>query len=60
MGGRVAGVIGVDTWSALGSTGRSLEETVPLSEMRADFVTGSARFVELMCDPAASSDAGKP
>lgn len=50
-----AGVIGIDTWSALGSTRRNddLEASILLPEMQADFVTGSARFVNLMCGPAA-------
>jgi pimeloyl-ACP methyl ester carboxylesterase len=55
MSTRVAGLIGVDTWSALASPGRNvdLESAIPLPEMRVDFISGSARFVELMCGPTA-------
>ena len=58
LGGRVAGVIGIDTWSALGSARRDvdLDTVIPLPEMREDFISGSARFVKLMCGPTAPAD----
>jgi pimeloyl-ACP methyl ester carboxylesterase len=58
LGRRVAGVIGVDTWSALGPANRNedIESSILLPEMRSDFVAGSASFVRLMCGPAAPSD----
>jgi pimeloyl-ACP methyl ester carboxylesterase len=58
LGRRVAGVIGIDTWSALGPKNRNedVESSILLPDMRSDFVTGSARFVRLMCGPAAPSE----
>jgi pimeloyl-ACP methyl ester carboxylesterase len=55
LGDRVVGVIGVDTWSALGADYRpeDVQSSVLLPEMRTDFRSGSARFVQLMCGPAA-------
>ena len=53
LGGRVAGVIGVDTWSSLGvrAPRADIEASVLLPDMRADFATGGARFVQLLCGP---------
>jgi pimeloyl-ACP methyl ester carboxylesterase len=58
LGDRVVGVIGVDTWSALGadSAPEDVQSSVLLPEMRSDFRSGSARFVQLMCGPAASPE----
>jgi pimeloyl-ACP methyl ester carboxylesterase len=51
--GRVRGLVGVDTWSALGArhTVEDIEASVLLPEMRAAFPAGTRRFVELMCGP---------
>ncbi len=53
LGGRVVGVIGIDTWSSLGvrASTEEIGASVLLPEMRADFVGGSRRFAELMCGP---------
>ena len=58
LGPRVAGVIGIDTWSALASARprQDLDAFVPLQEMRSDFQAGSAHFVKLMCGPAAAPE----
>jgi pimeloyl-ACP methyl ester carboxylesterase len=52
---RVVSVIGIDTWSSIGVRvdASDLGASILLPEMRADFVTASARFVELMCGPIA-------
>jgi pimeloyl-ACP methyl ester carboxylesterase len=57
LGHRVVGVIGIDTWSALGPKPRTedVQSSILLPDMRADFITGSARFVRLMCGPTAPS-----
>jgi pimeloyl-ACP methyl ester carboxylesterase len=56
LGQRVAGLIGIDTWSSIGVRAEpaDIEASVLLPDMRADFATGSARFVQLMCGPTAS------
>ena len=53
LGERVRGVMGVDTWSALGTrhSVSDIERSVVLPEMRVDFAAGSRRFVEAMCGP---------
>jgi pimeloyl-ACP methyl ester carboxylesterase len=58
LGDRVAGVIGVDTWSALGSTARreDTESSIMLPDMRSDFRTGAAQFARLMCGPTTAAD----
>ncbi len=55
---RLVSVIGVDTWSALGSTAPSedTESSILLPDMRADYQTGAAQFVKLMCGPTASPE----
>jgi pimeloyl-ACP methyl ester carboxylesterase len=52
---RVIGLIGIDTWSALGvrNTTEQTEASVLLPEMRADYEAGSRRFAQLMCGPTA-------
>jgi pimeloyl-ACP methyl ester carboxylesterase len=56
LSGRVRGLIGVDTWSALGVRlpVERIEASVMLPEMRADFAAGSRRFAESMCGSSAS------
>jgi pimeloyl-ACP methyl ester carboxylesterase len=53
--GRARGLIGIDTWSALGvrSPVEVTESSVMLPEMRADFAAGASRFAEAMCGPSA-------
>jgi pimeloyl-ACP methyl ester carboxylesterase len=55
---RVVGVVGVDTWSALGRTRAQddVQSSILLPDMRLDFRSGSARFVRLMCGPAAPAE----
>jgi len=57
IAGRVRGLIGVDTWSALGTrpSVEAAEAGVCLPEMRADFAAGSRRFAEAMCGPSAGA-----
>jgi pimeloyl-ACP methyl ester carboxylesterase len=56
--GRVRGLIGVDTWSALGTRNpvEVIERSVMLPEMRADFAAGAGRFAEEMCGPTAGPE----
>jgi pimeloyl-ACP methyl ester carboxylesterase len=58
LGDRLVSVIGVDTWSALGSTAppEETESSILLPDMRADYRTGAAQFVKLMCGPTASPE----
>jgi pimeloyl-ACP methyl ester carboxylesterase len=56
LGSRVAGIVGVDTWSGLGEPPRPDDPAywIPLPEMHADFRAGATEFVHLMCGPNAS------
>jgi pimeloyl-ACP methyl ester carboxylesterase len=57
LGPRVAGVVGIDTWSGLGTfRDPDADYAIPLPEMRADFRVGSAQFARLMCGPTAAPD----
>ena len=54
---RVVGLIGVDTWSALGvrQTADQTEASILLPDMRADYVAASRRFAQMMCGPTADA-----
>jgi pimeloyl-ACP methyl ester carboxylesterase len=56
LGRAVTGVIGVDTWSSVGVRvdRADIESSVLLPDMRADFPSASARFVQGLCGPTAS------
>jgi sigma-B regulation protein RsbQ len=57
LGDRLAGVVGVDCWSALGSAPpEDPQSSILLPDMRADYRTGAAEFVKLMCGPTASPE----
>ena len=51
---RVVGLIGVDTWSALGvrQTTEQTEASILLPGMRADYEAASRRFAQMMCGPS--------
>ena len=55
LGPRVVGLVGIDTWSALGSTVtvEQMEASVLLPEMRADWAEGGGAFARLECGPTA-------
>jgi pimeloyl-ACP methyl ester carboxylesterase len=58
LGRRVDGVVGVDTWSALGGPPPSDDPAyrIPVLEAHGDFRAGAIDFVQLMCGPNASPE----
>ena len=55
---RVIGLIGVDTWSALGvrRTAAETAASILLPEMRADYQSAARQFARLMTGPAADAE----